>query len=102
VRRGCALIALGAALAASGCGGDDENPTTATTPAVTTTAPAATITDPTASQTAPPQTSTTGPETVPSTTTTPPDSQTNDQPPPAGSPAERFEQFCDANPQACS
>ena len=30
-----------------------------------------------------------------------PDSPENDTPPPAGSPEERFEQGCDANPAAC-
>jgi hypothetical protein len=31
----------------------------------------------------------------------PPDSPENDVPPPPGSPAERFEEFCDENPGAC-
>jgi outer membrane biosynthesis protein TonB len=31
----------------------------------------------------------------------PPDSPENDIPPPRGSPAERFEEFCDENPGAC-
>jgi hypothetical protein len=30
-----------------------------------------------------------------------PDSPQNDTPPPPGSPAERFEQECDRNPEAC-
>ena len=34
-------------------------------------------------------------------TTTPQDSPQNDTPPPSGSPAERFEQFCQENPGAC-
>lgn len=34
-------------------------------------------------------------------TTTPEDSEQNDTPPPSGSPAERFEQFCQENPGAC-
>lgn len=29
------------------------------------------------------------------------DTATNDKPPPPGSPAERFEQFCEQNPAAC-
>jgi hypothetical protein len=29
------------------------------------------------------------------------DGQTNDQPPPAGSPAQQFEDYCAANPGAC-
>ena len=32
---------------------------------------------------------------------TPQDSPQNDTPPPSGSPAERFEQFCEENPGAC-
>ena len=31
----------------------------------------------------------------------PADSPENDQPPPEDSPAERFEQYCDENPDAC-
>ena len=31
----------------------------------------------------------------------PQDTETNDTPPPSGSPAERFEQFCEENPGAC-
>jgi hypothetical protein len=31
----------------------------------------------------------------------PPDSEQNDVPPPAGSPAERAERFCEQNPGAC-
>jgi hypothetical protein len=31
----------------------------------------------------------------------PPDSPEHDTPPPPDSPAERFEEFCDANPGAC-
>lgn len=34
-------------------------------------------------------------------TTGPQDSPQNDTPPPSGSPAERFEQFCEENPGAC-
>jgi hypothetical protein len=30
-----------------------------------------------------------------------PDSEDNDVPPPAGSPAERFERFCEKNPRGC-
>jgi hypothetical protein len=33
--------------------------------------------------------------------TAPQDSPQNDTPPPSGSPAERFEQFCQENPGAC-
>ena len=31
----------------------------------------------------------------------PQDTETNDTPPPSGSPAERFERFCEENPGAC-
>ena len=31
----------------------------------------------------------------------PQDTETNDTPPPSGSPAERFEKFCEENPGAC-
>jgi hypothetical protein len=42
------------------------------------------------------------PEEGPSTTpTTPSDTPQNDAPPPQGSPAERFEQYCNDNPGAC-
>ena len=34
-------------------------------------------------------------------TAPPADSEQNDTPPPSGSPAERFEQFCQENPGAC-
>jgi len=34
-------------------------------------------------------------------TDAPQDSPQNDTPPPSGSPAERFEQFCEENPGAC-
>lgn len=34
-------------------------------------------------------------------TDAPQDSPQNDAPPPSGSPAERFEQFCEENPGAC-
>ena len=34
-------------------------------------------------------------------TQAPQDSPQNDTPPPSGSPAERFEQFCEENPGAC-
>jgi len=47
----------------------------------------------------------TGGDTGADTGGTPPageqDTETNDTPPPEGSPAERFENFCDQNPGAC-
>jgi hypothetical protein len=91
------LGAIAVAVAVSGCGSDDsggDSQPTVSIPAVT----------------APEVTSTTAPETTaPGTTTTgkgnfnpqQPDSETNDVPPPAGSPQEAFEKQCEANPQAC-
>ena len=38
---------------------------------------------------------------TPAQPTTPSDTPENDTPPPADSPAERFEQFCNDNPGAC-
>ena len=92
----------------AGCGGDDEPststarelpklgiPTTQTTPPVVETTPATTPTtvDP-ATETLPEE----GPATTPQA---PPDTPENDAPPPQGSPAERFEQYCNENPGAC-
>jgi type IV secretory pathway VirB10-like protein len=108
-----ALLAL--ALAASGCGGDDE-PSAETEPALPNltvpqgdtaedepeTAPEAPF-DPSTEtlppvETVPPSTGggTPAPEAEP-----PADTPENDVPPPADSPAERFEEFCDDNPGAC-
>jgi hypothetical protein len=107
------------ALAPTGCGGDDgradeppKRPET-TTPRTTTEAtpgrPVATETAP-----SPPPPTTTGedPSTAPLApgegdgTVRPdpqgaPDSPRNDTPPPAGSPAERFERDCEGAPGAC-
>ena len=97
------------AVAIAGCGGDDEPststarelpelslPTTTsqtTPPAVDRTAPATTTVDP-ATETLPEE----GPTTTPQA---PGDTPENDAPPPQGSPAERFEQYCNENPGAC-
>jgi hypothetical protein len=107
---------LALALAASGCGGDDE-PSAETEPAL----PNLTVPqgDRTEAEPAPetvpeapfdPSTETLPPETVPPSTgggtpapapEPPADTPENDAPPPADSPAERFEEFCDDNPGAC-
>jgi hypothetical protein len=100
------------AVALAGCGGDSEPatdtarqlpelsiPTERTSPPVTdtTTTPATTPTtvDP-GTETLP----TEGP-TTPTTPETPDDTPTTDTPPPEGSPAQRFEQYCNENPGAC-
>ena len=96
-------------VAIAGCGGDDEPSTrtarelpdlslptdTAPTkpPEVERTAPATTPVDP-ATETLPME----GPTTTPRA---PADTPENDAPPPEGSPAERFEQYCNENPGAC-
>jgi hypothetical protein len=67
-------------------GTTDENTTSTDT---TTTTPAQTPTQTTPSNT-------TGGAQTPQ-----PDTKQNDQPPPQGSPADRFEQFCKDNPGAC-
>jgi hypothetical protein len=96
-------------VAIAGCGGDDEPPTRTarelpdlslptetaptTAPEVERTAPATTPVDP-ATETLPME----GPTTTPRDPT---DTPENDAPPPEGSPAERFEQYCNENPGAC-
>jgi hypothetical protein len=92
------LGAIAIVIAVSGCGSDESGTggqPTVSIPAVTT----------------PPQFSTTSsvPTTPPNTISTGkgkynpnvPDSETNDVPPPPGSPQEAFEKQCEQNPQAC-
>jgi hypothetical protein len=91
-------------LAVAGCGGDDSGDTTApsfTIPPVTSPLPATTTAPAT---TTPTGTTGTGSGGVGPPTTANPnkqDSETNDVPPPAGSPQEAFEKHCRENPQAC-
>jgi hypothetical protein len=95
-----------AALAAlAGCGGDDEPaettrdlpelslPSTETNPPVEQTDTQATTVDP--------STETLPPEGPPPSDTAPTDTPESDTAPPADSPAERFEEYCDENPGAC-
>jgi hypothetical protein len=91
------LGAIAVVIAASGCGGDESGsePTTISIPDVTA---------PTASTPTFPQTSTSrGITGTNGKTINPnaPDSETNDLPPPPGSPQEAFEKQCEQNPQAC-
>jgi len=104
------LLAAGALLA--GCGGDDEPasetvPTTAPTTTESTTT-GKTSTEGAATDPAPDQGGSLGgsEDSGPSGGSrapdpSQPDSPENDIPPPPGSPAERFEQECQVNPQAC-
>lgn len=77
-----------------GSGGADRGTTDTRTDEGPTTDSGATGTD----QSAP---APSGPDTGGAAPAQPDDTQQNDTPPPSGSPAERFEQFCDANPAAC-
>ena len=96
-------------MAIAGCGADDE-PSTRTARELpdlsiptTTTSTAPSVIDRTTTSTTPvdPATETLpteGPRTTPEA---PGDTPENDSPPPEGSPAERFEQYCTDNPGAC-
>jgi hypothetical protein len=109
VRRALAFTSIAVVLAVAGCGSDNSGETTAPTvsiPAITSPIPA-TTTVPTTTST---PTGTTGNGTGngnggvgPSGKPNPnqPDSETNDVPPPAGSPQDAFEKQCQQNPQAC-
>jgi hypothetical protein len=114
-----AFLALAFALAGTGCGGDDESAeTTPELPNLTsprteteTEAPAQTETEPAApvdpgTETLPPDgdgdSSDDGGVPAPAPEAEPPaDTPENDTRPPPGSPAERFEEFCEENPGAC-
>jgi hypothetical protein len=96
------------ALAAVGCGGDDERATDTAPTVPDLTVPQTDETEPpeTETETAPPPTTETTPPSDDGGTTAPPEETTpdnpeNDTPPPADSPAERFEDFCNDNPGAC-
>jgi hypothetical protein len=111
-----ALVLTLTLLALAGCGGDDE-PVRESGPGVLTVPRSATErqrtvprteTTPTATtETAPPREGggapvPQAPQPDPVPTPEPPvDSPDNDVPPPADSPAERFEQYCQDNPGAC-
>jgi hypothetical protein len=108
VTRALAVTALVTGLAIAGCGGDDSGETTApavSIPQITSPIPATTTTAPATTST---PTGTTGKGngnggTGPPSRANPnqPDSETNDIPPPAGSPQEAFEKDCEQSPQAC-
>jgi hypothetical protein len=94
------LIAIAIAVAVSGCGSDESGQDTAPTVSIPE------ITSPLGTTTTVPATTV-----APETTSTPkggktfdpklPDSETNDVPPPPGSPQEAFEKACEQNPEAC-
>jgi hypothetical protein len=106
-------VALAAALGGiAGCGDDESDTTTPTTEPAALTGP----TGPTTGGEPPGEAPGDGDLDLEDGTVTPPpeadpdtlpgepqpqDSPQNDVPPPAGSAAEQFEEFCDENPEAC-
>ena len=97
------LIALLAGLA--GCGGDDD-PAETTRELPKLSVPSTEVTPPaeqteTESTTIDPATETLPPEGPPPVDTAPTDTPESDTAPPADSPAERFEEYCNENPGAC-
>ena len=106
-----ALVLSLFALGVGGCGGDDDDDDAATTiPTVPLSVPGddTSTTDETTDttvDTVPEVAPTPAPAPTPTPTPAPtpvtPDSPDNDTPPPAGSEAEQFENFCSENPGAC-
>ena len=112
-RQRAALILSLFALGLAGCGGDDDEDEATTIPTIPLSVPGeettaddldeGTDTVDTTPDAAPAPTP--APAPAPTPTPTPPaqtpDSPENDTPPPAGSEAEQFEDFCAENPGAC-
>ena len=101
--RAAVLTAIAVALVAAGCGDDSSGETTAPTvsiPAITSPIPSTTATVPTATTPTQSTTTTKGGGTG-GVDPNKQDSETNDVPPPAGSPQEAFEKQCEQNPEAC-
>ena len=103
-----ALVLSLFALGVAGCGGDDDDDEATTIPTIPLSVPGeeTTLDDSTdTTDTVPEDTPAPAPAPTPAPTPTPPavtpDSPTNDTPPPAGSEAEQFENFCAENPGAC-
>jgi hypothetical protein len=107
-RRGLAATALAAlALALGACGDDEERAadtrteTTATTETAAPTATTGTPAPTTPVDTSPRTEALPGGQDGGATPPRQQDSPENDTPPPADSPAERFERECERNPEAC-
>jgi hypothetical protein len=103
-----ALVCGAFALVPVACGGDDEPGTSDTTTTPELTVPRTTTPETETTTTPAPAPTETQPPANPGSggTTAPPatqqqDSPENDSPAPKGSPAEKFEKFCDENPGAC-
>ena len=102
-------LALLAVVFAAGCGGDDERAETTPEPPELTVPRSEPETTPTeTTDTTPGDDPATAPApegegdgSSPAPQQGPQDSPQNDTPPPANSPAERFEQECQRNPEAC-
>jgi hypothetical protein len=99
VARRVSILLVALLVGAAGCGGDNEPEEAPPLPDLTvprTEAPTLEYTVPEAeTETVPPATEVTPVPTAPETV---PDTPENDTPPPADSPAERFEDFCNENP----
>ena len=112
-RQRVALILSLFALGLAGCGGDDDEDEATTIPTIPLSVPGDTTADETDEDTettvettpdaapAPAPTPTPAPAPTPVPEEQTPDSPDNDTPPPAGSEAEQFEDFCAENPGAC-
>ena len=114
-RQRVALILSLFALGLAACGGDDDEDEATTVPTIPLSVPGDTTADDTDSDEDTDTTVDTTPEVAPTPTPAPapaptptpvpeeqtPDSPENDTPPPAGSEAEQFEDFCAENPGAC-
>jgi hypothetical protein len=103
-----ALILSLFALGVAGCGGDDDDDEATTIPTIPLSVPGDETTfdeTDTTVDTVPDAAPTPTPAPAPTPTPAPPaetpDSPENDTPPPAGSEAEQFENFCAENPGAC-
>jgi len=104
VTRALAATSLLIGLAIAGCGGDDSDETTAPTvsiPAITSPIAPTTTTPPASTTTTTPTDATTTGKGAKPVNPKAPDSETNDVPPPPGSPQEAFEKQCEQNPAAC-
>jgi len=102
-----ALVLSLFALGVAGCGGDDDDDEATTIPTIPLSVPGeeTTLDETDTTVDTVPDTPVPAPTPTPAPTPAPapvaPDSPDNDTPPPAGSEAEQFENFCAENPGAC-
>jgi hypothetical protein len=104
-RLGIPLTLLVLVLGASGCGGDDDETTSApsiSVPVVSVpTTGGVSVPNVSTTTTPPPDIVTTGKGGTAKPNPAAPDAPSNDLPPPPGSPQEAFERQCEQNPAAC-